>query len=83
MYHDHWSTADGWDEVPKVQSFGWRQAHEKVVCTVQHKKQPWGGGVWMATDWYGNDCVLRVAWARIMMQTADVDGQVRPAGRAG
>lgn len=27
--------------------------------------------------------VLRVAWARIMMQTADVDGQVRPAGLAG
>lgn len=51
MYHDHWSTADGWDEVPKVQSFGWRQAHEKVVCTVQHNKQPWEGGAcgWQLT----------------------------------
>lgn len=48
MYHDHWSTAGGRDEGGlKVQSFGWRQAHEKggMYSTVQHNKQPWEGRV--------------------------------------
>lgn len=48
-----------------------------------NNKQPWMGGC-VNGNWYVRQGpVLRVAWARTMMQTADVDGQVRPAGRAG
>lgn len=53
--------------------------------TVQHNREPWRGGVWMATDWDGSECVLRVAWAK----NNDADGrrrrsgQASPAGRAG
>lgn len=45
------------------------------------------GGVWMATDWYGSECVLRVAWAKnndADRQTSTVrSGQSSGAGRAG
>lgn len=50
-----------------------------------NNKQPWMGVCGCVNgNWYVRQGpVLRVAWARTMMQTADVDGQVRPAGRAG
>lgn len=52
-----------------------------VAGTAQYNTRSSRGG---ACGWQPGTAVtvLRVAWAKTMMQTADVDSQVRPAGRA-
>lgn len=67
---------------PKVQKL--RMAAGARGGIVQHNKEPWRGGVcgWQLTGTAVNVC-CESRGRRIMMQTADVDGQVRPGQRGG